>query len=77
MKHFNLALAVAFIFSFASLNAQNDQDDYKDYGSDSKFSLITYGGVGYAVIENNDQPNYNLNAKRRWRRLCPRGLNRW
>ncbi|MEM6721585.1 MAG: outer membrane beta-barrel protein [Bacteroidota bacterium] len=64
MKHFNLGLLLLFILSFTTLQAQNDTNDkvYSDLGSDSKFSIVTYGGVGYAMIDNNAQPDYNLNA---------------
>jgi len=66
MKHFNFGLLFLFIFSVATLNAQNDQDNQNNYDynvqSSSKFSFIMYGGVGYAMIDNDDQPNYNMDA---------------
>ncbi len=66
MKNFNFSILFALIFSFTTLNAQDDHDDHNkndyDYASTSKFSFITYGGIGYAVIDNDNQPNYNLNA---------------
>jgi hypothetical protein len=37
------------------------QDKLQDK-TNSKFSLFAQGGIGYATIENNNQPNYNLNS---------------
>jgi opacity protein-like surface antigen len=62
MKHFNLGLFLLFVFSFATLSAQNDSNYGQDDDTSSKFSIITYGGVGYAVIDNEDEPDYNLDA---------------
>lgn len=36
--------------------------DHHDHGSDARFSFLTYGGIGYAVVDNDNQPNYNLDA---------------
>ncbi|KAB8155182.1 outer membrane beta-barrel protein [Kordia sp. TARA_039_SRF] len=70
MKHFNVVLVFAFILSFTLVNAQNDAETHEnkktvyDYNQDttSKFSLITFGGVGYAIMDNENQPDYNLDA---------------
>ncbi|MFK7748406.1 MAG: outer membrane beta-barrel protein [Kordia sp.] len=64
MKKLNFSILVALIFSFSMLNAQNDHSDKNhdnhDYGSDARFSFLGYGGIGYAVVDNDNQPNYNL-----------------
>lgn len=73
MKNLNLKLLLPFIFSFALLNAQNDHNNHDNHDgkkhdhhyhddATSKFSFVTYGGIGYAVVDNDNQPNYNLNA---------------
>lgn len=68
MNKLNLIVVLALLFSFSIVNAQNndhkhDDDHHHDhYDSGSKFSIITYGGIGHAVIDNDNQPNYNLNA---------------
>ena len=51
---------MVLIFSFATVNAQNSGYDTDD--SQSKFSFLTYGGIGYAVVDSDNQPKYNLNA---------------
>ncbi len=68
MKKLNFSILLALIFSF-TINAQNDHDNNKnhgyghhDHGSDSKFSIVGYGGVGYGIVDNDNQPNYNLDA---------------
>lgn len=35
---------------------------YAQEEKESKFNLIGYGGIGYGVVENNNEPNYNLNS---------------
>tara|TARA_R110000850_G_scaffold80862_1_gene173467 strand:+ start:6439 stop:7065 length:627 start_codon:yes stop_codon:yes gene_type:complete len=29
---------------------------------ESKFNLLAYGGIGYGIVEHENQPNYNLNS---------------
>ena len=29
---------------------------------ESKFNIITYAGIGYSIVQNDNQPNYNLNS---------------
>ncbi len=60
MNKLNLIIVLTLLFSFSIANAQNN--DHNHNNSDSKFSIITYGGIGHAVIDNDNQPNYNLNA---------------
>lgn len=66
MNKQNFILLASILCALNFLTAQNDNNDkgyFDDYQlSDSRFSIIGYGGVGYAVIDNNNQPNYNLNA---------------
>ena len=64
MNTLKITLLFTFLFSFHFLTAQDQKDKtYNDYQlSDSKFSIIGYGGVGYAVVDNDNQPNYNLDA---------------
>jgi len=59
MKKTNLIAIMALIFSCVTLHAQ---DATYDDPSTSKFSFVTYGGIGYAVVDNDREPNYNLNA---------------
>ncbi|MEM6686561.1 MAG: outer membrane beta-barrel protein [Bacteroidota bacterium] len=63
MKNFNFKLLCIYILSCVTLSAQTDQNGqpYVD-DSTSKFSIVAYGGVGYAVMDNEDQPDYNLDA---------------
>jgi len=62
MKKLSLLTLLTLIFSFTTLNAQNDHDQDKNHQSSSKFSFTAYGGIGYAILDNQNQPNYNLDA---------------
>jgi len=70
MNTFKFILVIAFVFSFSILNAQDNDHKHKQSNghhydndnSDARFSFITYGGIGYAVVDNDNVPNYNLNA---------------
>lgn len=53
MKKFNLILLLA-ISSFNCIQAQDTIQ--------TKFNIITYGGIGYGNVENDNEPNYNLNS---------------
>ncbi|OUS03097.1 hypothetical protein A9Q86_01860 [Flavobacteriales bacterium 33_180_T64] len=44
-----------FIF-FLTVNLVQAQDE-----KESKFNIIGYGGIGYGIVENDNEPNYNLN----------------
>lgn len=68
MSKMKITLILTFLFSFNFLIAQN-QDDNQNSNSfnyqlsdASRFSIVGYGGVGYATIDNDNQPNYNLDA---------------
>jgi len=66
MKTLNSALVFVFLLSFNFLTAQdhtnNADDDYYKHQSDSRFSIVGFGGIGYATVDNDNQPNYNLDA---------------
>ena len=50
----NLLILLAIIFSHLSVFAQGENK--------SKLSIIGYGGIGYGIVENDSEPNYNLNS---------------
>ncbi|WP_445749995.1 hypothetical protein [Polaribacter sp.] len=50
----NLLILIAIIFSFLSISAQEENK--------SKFSIIGNGGIGYGIVKNDSEPNYNLNT---------------
>jgi len=54
MKKSNYILL--FIF-FLSLNLTQAQEE-----KESKFNIIGYGGIGYGIVKNDNEPNYNLNS---------------
>lgn len=54
MKNLNYFLLFIFLLAANIIQAQEDQKK-------SKFNLIAFGGIGYGIVENNNQPNYNLN----------------
>ena len=63
MKKIHFTLLVVFLCSVSLVNAQNDQDYLNSTLDDEpRVSLLIYGGVGYAVMDNDNQPNYNLDA---------------
>lgn len=47
-------LLFSLLFVMKSLLAQDEKP--------SKFNLMAYGGIGFGVVENNNEPNYNLNT---------------
>lgn len=46
-------------FLFLAINLLQAQEKEEET---SKFNIIGYGGIGYGIVENNHQPNYNLNS---------------
>jgi hypothetical protein len=42
---------------FLAFNFMQAQDE-----KESKFNIIGYGGIGYGIVENDNEPNYNLNT---------------
>lgn len=55
MKKLNYILLFSFFLTFNLIQAQ---DEVKE----SKFNIIGYGGIGYGIVENDSEPNYNLNS---------------
>lgn len=54
MKKRNLLILVVLIFTY--------NNTYSQEQNKSKFSIIAFGGIGYGIIENDSEPNYNLNS---------------
>ena len=52
MKKANYILLFMFFVTFNLTQAQEEKA--------SKFSVIGYGGIGYGIVENDNEPNYNL-----------------
>lgn len=55
MKKPNYTLLFICFLAFNLIQAQNEEKE-------SKFNIIGYGGIGYGIVENDNQPNYNLNS---------------
>jgi len=55
MKKSNYILLFIFFLTFNLIQAQDEKKE-------SKFNLIGYGGIGYGIVENDNEPNYNLNS---------------
>lgn len=58
MKKLSFVLLSFALFSYSFSIAQEETPEEKK----SKFGIIAYGGIGYGVVENDNQPNYNLNS---------------
>lgn len=56
MKKSNHILLFILFMSFTLIQAQDVEK------KESKFNLIAYGGIGYGIVENANEPNYNLNS---------------
>lgn len=54
MKRMKLILGITFLFICSLIQAQEVNS--------SKFNISGFSGIGYATIENNKEPNYNLNC---------------
>ncbi|TVZ47481.1 porin family protein [Olleya sp. Hel_I_94] len=54
MKKSNYILLFIFLMTFNLTQAQEVKE--------SKFNIIAYGGIGYGIVENDEEPNYNLNT---------------
>jgi opacity protein-like surface antigen len=54
MKKTNYILLFIFFLTINLLQAQEEKE--------SKFNIIAYGGIGYGIVENDTEPNYNLNS---------------
>lgn len=51
------AVYLLMFISFLISNLSQGQEQ-----KESGFSLVGYGGIGYGIVENDRQPNYNLNS---------------
>jgi opacity protein-like surface antigen len=49
---------ILLVICFLTVNLAQAQEEEKE----SKFNVIAYGGIGYGIIENDKEPNYNLNS---------------
>jgi opacity protein-like surface antigen len=54
MKKSNYILLFTLFLTFSLVQAQEEKE--------SKFNIIVYGGIGYGIVENDNEPNYNLNS---------------
>jgi opacity protein-like surface antigen len=54
MKTSNYILLIAIILSNNLVQSQEEKE--------SKFNIITYVGIGYSIVENDNAPSYNLNS---------------
>lgn len=54
MKKSNYILLFTLFLTFSLMQAQEEKE--------SKFNIIVYGGIGYGIVENDNEPNYNLNS---------------
>jgi hypothetical protein len=55
MKKLNYMVLCVFFLTFHVSQAQ-------EAAKESKFNIIAYGGIGYGIMENDTEPNYNLNT---------------
>jgi len=55
MKKANYVLLLIFLLTFNQIQAQEEEKE-------SKFNIIGYGGIGYGIVENKNEPNYNLST---------------
>ncbi len=54
MKKLNYILLFICVLSLNLIKAQDKKE--------SKFNIIASGGIGYGIVENDNEPNYNLNS---------------
>lgn len=54
MKKSNYILLFILVLSFNLMQSQEEKE--------SKFNILAYGGIGYGIVENDSEPNYNLNS---------------
>lgn len=53
----NKSHTLIFLIIFLASSAVKAQDE-----KTSKFNIIAYGGIGFGIVENENEPNYNLNS---------------
>ena len=49
-------LFICFLTFISQIQAQEKNEE-----KESKFNIIGYGGIGYAIVKNDNEPSYNLN----------------
>ncbi|MGF1555649.1 hypothetical protein [Paucihalobacter sp.] len=54
MNKANYILLLFFMLIFNLIQAQDAKE--------AKFNIMAYGGIGYGIVENDNEPNYNLNS---------------
>mgnify|MGYP003670046150 CR=1 FL=1 len=54
MKRANIILVFYFILVSLSIQAQVEKE--------TKFNISVFGGIGYGIVENDFDPDYNLNS---------------
>lgn len=50
-------LFICFLTFVSQIQAQEKNEE-----KESKFNIIAHGGIGYAIVKNDDAPSYNLNT---------------
>jgi hypothetical protein len=50
-------LLICFLACISQIRGQ-----VKNEEKESKFNIIAYGGIGYAIVKNDQEPSYNLNS---------------
>lgn len=50
-------LFICFLTFVSQMQAQEKNEE-----KESKFNIIGYGGIGYAIVKNDNEPSYNLNS---------------
>jgi opacity protein-like surface antigen len=50
-------LFICFLTFISQIQAQEKNEE-----NESKFTIIAYGGIGYAIVKNDNEPSYNLNS---------------
>jgi len=59
IKKVDFILVFVLLCSFSLLQAQEEKDENE---KKSKISFTTYGGIGFAKVKNDNEPDYNLNS---------------
>ena len=57
MKKLNVILLLIALCCTTFAQAQEDTEK-----KESKFSIMAFGGIGYGIVDNENEPNYNVNA---------------
>lgn len=55
----NYYVLLVFLLTFSFVQAQERDDEKKE--KKSKFQIIGSAGIGFAIIESDNEPKYNLN----------------